>query len=119
MSVATALQRVATKVTNKFGKTVTLRRATTLAYNTTTRASELGTADESFKAVVSHYQTHELGPDVRAKDLKVTIPAASLTGAAPTSNDRLVIDSVSHEVVSVTATHAQDSVVLYDVQARA
>lgn len=120
----TPLRKVARTVIGRFGKTMTLRRPATAGgtYNTATLAVDVGAGadtDQSVKGVVESYSAGERSATVLAGDLKVTIAAtdSGLT-TTPSTKDRLVIDSVVYQIVSVESVMSGDYPAAYTLQVR-
>lgn len=115
---ASGLRKAASNAIKASGGTdVIMRRVTTAAYNTTTGAAAESVSDTTVKAIVSDVSAREVGDLVRSDDRQALIAASSLT-VAPTTEDRVVIDSVVYQVISVSSTEVSGSAVTYQLVLR-
>lgn len=125
MSLDSPLRRVAQKVLATFGTSVTIRRVTGTAYNTTTRTMTPTTADTTVKARIDEYTDRELGfsvatqtaPPIRAGDRKVTVAAADLA-YVPSVDDKVMIATLIYDVIRVQPELATDLAAIHVLQVR-
>lgn len=118
MTLATPLRKVASKLMAKFGGTVVIRRVTPGAYNTTTGAIAETTVDTTVSGVLEDVNAREVNELVQAGDKKLTIAAADVANA-PTTTDRVVINSISHQVIRVQTVEQDNTAITYELILRA
>jgi hypothetical protein len=75
------------------------------------------TSDEATFGTVGKYLKAEIGDTVRVEDIPVLIPALGLT-SAPTTADRLIMDTKVYEIVSIKPVYSGEEVAAYRLQAR-
>lgn len=119
MSFYSGLAATASRLVERFGSPITLRKATRAEYDPT--AGEfLDSSESTFTGygVRSEYRTNELdGTRIQAGDAKVFL--SIVVGAQPASGDLLTIDGRRFSVVDCKPIQPGPTVVLYEVQARA
>lgn len=116
-----ALPKVAKKVIGKLGKTdVTYRAITEGAYDTATGKVGQTTTDTTFTASVGEYSVKELNNLIRRDDVKLEVAANELSAKSITLNrkDRIVIDSIAHEIIAFHPIYSGNLIAMYVVQAR-
>ena len=118
MALATPLRKVASKLMAKFGGQVTIRVVTLGAYNTTTGAITETTADTAVRGVLEDVNAREVNELIQASDKKLTVAAADLA-AAPNTADRVVISSVSHQIIRVTTIEQDNTAITHELILRA
>ena len=118
MALATPLRKVASKLMAKFGGEVTIRVVTPGAYNTTTGAITETTADTAVRGVLEDVNAREVNELIQASDKKLTVAAADLA-AAPNTADRVVISSVSHQIIRVTTIEQDNTAITHELILRA
>ena len=118
MALATPLRKVASKLMAKFGGEVTIRVVTLGAYNTTTGAITETTADTAVRGVLEDVNAREVNELIQASDKKLTVAAADLA-AAPNTADRVVISSVSHQIIRVTTIEQDNTAITHELILRA
>ena len=118
MPLSTSLRKASKKALTKFGGSVTIRRVTTGAYNTTTGAVGETTSDTTIKGLVQDVNAREVNELVQADDRRLTIAAAALT-YTPTTADRVVIGSVVHQIIRVKTEENANTAITYDLFLRA
>ena len=118
MALATSLRSVATKLMAKFGGEVTIRRITTGAYNTTTGAITETTSDNTIRGVLEDVNAREVNELVQAGDKRLTIAAADMAGV-PTTVDKVVINSVVHQIIRVITIEQDNNPITYELILRA
>lgn len=117
MSLDTPLRKVAQTVLKQFGTSVTFRRVTGTAYNTTTRTMTPTTADTVVKGRLDEYKDRELSDTIHAGDRKLTVAAADLA-YTPSVDDKVVIATVMYDIVRVEPQLATDLAAIHVVQLR-
>jgi len=102
----------------KFGKAMTLRRATVGAYDPSTGAAAEVTADYPIVGVVAQPSPamFQAGLAV-AGDITVLI-AAKATSLVPVPGDEIVIDGVTWQATSVRSMFSGELIATYEVMAR-
>jgi hypothetical protein len=118
MTLASPLRKVASKLMAKFGGEVTIRVVTPGAYNTTTGAITETTADTAVRGVLEDVNAREVNELIQASDKKLTVAAADLA-AAPSTDDRVVISSVSHQIIRVTTIEQDNTAITHELILRA
>jgi hypothetical protein len=118
MSIAKALERVASKVIGKLGGDVTIRYVTAGAYNTTTGAITETVSDTNIKGVLEDVNAREVNELVQAGDKKLTVAANDLA-TAPETKDRVVIGSVVHQIIRAETIEQDNTAVVYELTLRA
>jgi hypothetical protein len=118
MALVTPLRKVASKLMAKFGGEVTIRVVTLGAYNTTTGAITETTADTAVRGVLEDVNAREVNELIQASDKKLTVAAADLA-AAPSTTDRVVISSVSHQIIRVTTIEQDNTAITHELILRA
>lgn len=118
MSIAKALERVASKVIGKLGGDVTIRYVSAGAYNTTTGAITETISDTNIKGVLEDVNAREVNELVQAGDKKLTVAANDLA-TAPETKDRVVIGSVVHQIIRAETIEQDNTAVVYELTLRA
>lgn len=118
MSIAKALERVASKVIGKLGGDVTIRYVSAGAYNTTTGAITETVSDTNVKGVLEDVNAREVNELVQAGDKKLTVAANDLA-TAPETKDRVVIGSVVHQIIRAETIEQDNTAVVYELTLRA
>lgn len=118
MALASPLRKVASKLMAKFGGEVTIRVVTPGAYNTTTGVITETTADTAVRGVLEDVNAREVNELIQASDKKLTVAAADLA-AVPSTVDRVVISSVSHQIIRVTTIEQDNTAITHELILRA
>lgn len=118
MALATPLRKVASKLMAKFGGEVTVRVVTVGAYDTSTGGITETTADTTMRGVLEDVSAREVNELIQAGDKRLTIAAADVA-AAPQTTDRVVISSISHQVIRVTTVEQDNTAITYELILRA
>ena len=111
-------RKAASKVLKAVGGNVTIRKVTGSAYNTTTGAMGETTADTTVKGFVEGVNDREVNELIQSNDRRVTIAASSVTNV-PTTADRVVIDSVSYQIIQVKTVEQANTAITYELILRA
>lgn len=114
MSLATSLQKVAKKVITKFGGAVTFRLITLGTYNTATGKVAETQSDTTLQGVLQDVTEREVGDLIQAGDKRLTVAALDLP-AAPKVSDRVVIESVSYQIISVSTVEQDNKAITHDL----
>ena len=118
MTLSGPLRKVASKVITKFGGEVTIRRITVGAYNTSTGTAAETTSDTVLRGVVEDVNVREVNDLIQSGDKRLTVAAADVA-AAPQTADRVVISSVSHQVIRVNTVEQDSTAITYELILRA
>jgi hypothetical protein len=118
LALSGPLRKVASKVITKFGGEVTIRSITVGAYNTSTGTAAETTSDTVLRGVLEDVNVREVNELIQAGDKRLTIAAADVA-AAPQTADRVVINSVSHQVIRVNTVEQDSTAITYELILRA
>ena len=118
MALASSLQKVATKLMAKFGGEITFRQVSGGAYNATTGAITETTTDTVIRGVLEGVNKREVNELVQADDKRLIVAAADLP-AAPSTADRVVISTVSHQIIRVQTIEQDNEPITYELILRA
>jgi len=118
MTLAVSLRKIASTLMAKFGGAVAIRVVTPGTYNTTTGAITETTADTSINGVLEDVNVREVNELIQAGDKKLTIAAADVA-AAPTTADRVVINSITHQVIRVQTIEQDSTAIIFELILRA
>ena len=127
MTLANPLRKVASKLMATFGGDVTIRFVTPGAYNTSTGAIAESVADTAVRGVLEDvsvrtdtvYRRRSSNELVQAGDKRLIIAALDLNGTTPTTVDRVVINSISHQVITVRTIEQDNTAITYELILRA
>ena len=114
MALASSLKKAAGKVLNSVGGDVTIRRVTPRTYNTTTGTVGETISDTTVKGFVEAVNAREANELIQADDRRVTIAASSVTNV-PTTADRVVINSVSYQIIRVETVEQANTAITYQL----
>lgn len=99
---------------------VTISRPSAGAYSPATGSRSVTYATETVGAVVEALRRELVeGVAVQAGDLKLIIPAASLSGSAPTTADTVTHGVRAFAILAVSPVMAGSQVITYELHARA
>lgn len=109
----------AERLINKFGKPITIRR-TSSTYNPATGSTTETTADHSGNAAPpSPYEERLIdGSLIQVGDMRVTVPARSLSIVPSTTTDTVVMDGATWQLVRVMPLFSGELVATYELQVR-
>ena len=114
-------RKLSVKLIEKFGKQITLRFVSAGAYDPDTLSSAITPTDQTVRAIIEQYrarfQMGETGSAVREGDRQAWIAAKGLT-RAPTTADRVVIDSEEYEILNLDPVYSGDQVAIYALHVR-
>lgn len=119
MALADSLRSVASKVMARFGGDVTIRIVTPGAYNTTTGAITESVSDTGIKGVLEDVSIREVNDLVQAGDKRLIVAALDLNGTVPDTVDRVVINSISHQIIRVDTIEQDNTAITYELILRA
>jgi hypothetical protein len=118
LALSGPLRKVASKVITKFGGEVTIRSITVGAYNTSTGTAAETTSDTVLRGVLEDVNVREVNDLIQSGDKRLTVAAADVA-AAPQTADRVVISSVSHQVIRVNTVEQDNTAITYELILRA
>ena len=144
MTLANPLRKVASKLMATFGGEVTIRFVTPGAYNTSTGAIAESVANTAVRGVLEDVSVREVNELVQAGDKRLIIAALDLgdhdysltedsfallyeddtfiyqeNGTTPTTVDRVLINSISHQVITVRTIEQDNTAITYELILRA
>lgn len=118
MALALPLRKVASKLMAKFGGTATIRFVTPGAYNAATGTIIETTADTVVRGVLEDVNAREVNELIQAGDKKLMIAAADVA-MAPNTVDRVIINSISHQIIRVDTIEQDNTAITYELILRA
>jgi hypothetical protein len=118
MALASSLQKTASKLMGKFGGALTYRRVTSGAYNASTGAVTETATDYSLRGVLQDVNAREVNELVQAGDKRLFIAATDLA-VTPSTADRVVIATVSHQIITVQTIEQDNQAITYELVLRA
>ncbi len=114
MTLSAPLRKVASKIMARFGGDVTIRVVTPGAYNTTTGAITETVSDTAIKGVLENVSAREVNELVQASDKRLIVAAAD-TASAPSTADRVIINSISHQIIRVDTIEQDNEPITYEL----
>ena len=118
MALASPLRKVASKLMAKFGGDATIRIVSLGTYNTTTGAIVETVSDTALKGVLQDVSVREINELVQAGDKRLIIAAADVA-TKPNTADRVVISSISHQIIRVDTIEQDNTAITYELILRA
>ena len=118
MALASALQKTASKLMSKFGGALTYRRVTSGAYNASTGAVTETATDYAMRGVLQDVTAREANELIQAGDKRLFIAATDLA-VTPSTADRVIISTVSHQIISVQTIEQESQPITYELVLRA
>jgi hypothetical protein len=118
MALASSLQKTASKLMGKFGGALTYRRVASGTYNATTGAVTETTTDYSLRGVLEDVNKREVNELIQANDKRLILAAADLA-VTPNTADRVVISTVSHQIIRVQTIEQDNTAITYELILRA
>jgi hypothetical protein len=114
MTLANPLRKVASKLMARFGGVATIRRVAPGIYNPTTGTISETTSDTTVRGVLEDVNLREVNDLIQAGDKRLLIAAADLT-SAPTTADRVIIESRTLQVIEVRAIEQDNTAITYEL----
>ena len=102
----------------KFGGSLTYRQVSGGAYNATTGAITETTTDYAVRGVLEDVNKREVNELIQANDKRLILAAADLA-VTPNTADRVVISTVSHQVIRVQTIEQDNTAITYELILRA
>jgi hypothetical protein len=118
MALASPLRKVASKLMARFGGVATIRRVATGSYDPTTGTIAETNTDTTVRGVLEDVTVREVNELVQAGDKRLIIAAADLS-TAPTTVDKVLINSVVHQVIRVQTIEQDNTAITYELILRA
>ena len=118
MALALPLRKVASKLMAKFGGTATIRFVTPGAYNAATGTIIETTADTVVRGVLEDVKAREANELVQASDKRLIIAATDIA-VAPSTVDRVLVNSISHQIIRVDTIEQDNTAITYELILRA
>jgi hypothetical protein len=112
MSLASSLQKVANKTISRLGGDITLRLVTTGEYNPLTGSVSETVTGVTVKGVIESVNAREVNDLVQADDKKLTIAASSIS-SVPSTEDRIIIQNVTHQVIQVETIEQDNTAIVF------
>lgn len=118
----TRFRSLATKLINKYGKSITLTSVTTGTYNPATGSVTNTTSSATVKAIVEDYSYQDSGSGfteglIKVGDKKFTVAAIDLS-SAPKPGDTITLGSSTYSVIRVIETWSGEQIASYEIQGR-
>jgi hypothetical protein len=118
LALANPLRKVASKLMAKFGGEVTINRVTAGVYNPTTGTASEVVAGIVVRGVMEDVNVREVNDLIQSGDKRLTVAAADLA-AAPSTADRVVVGSVTHQIIRVTTIEQDNTPITHELILRA
>jgi hypothetical protein len=118
MALAASLQKTASKLMSKFGGALTYRKVTSGAYNAATGIMGETVTDYALRGVLQDVNAREVNELVQAGDKRLFIAATDLA-ITPSTADRVVIGTVSHQIINVQTIEQDNQPITYELVLRA
>ena len=118
MALATSLRKAASKLISKFGGSLTYRRVAVGSYNTSTGIITETTTDYTIRGVLEDVNAREVNELIQAGDKRLTIAAADLS-ITPNTADRVLISTVSHQIIRSQTIEQDNTAITYELILRA
>lgn len=118
MALASSLQKTASKLMGKFGGALTYRRVSGGAYNASTGAITETTTDYSLRGVLQDVKAREVNELIQAGDKRLYIAATDLA-VTPNTADRVIISTISHQIINVQTIEQDNQSITYELVLRA
>ena len=118
MALAESLRKVANKAIGKFGGDITIQSVSLGAYNPTTGTATETITTETVKGVLENVNAAEVNDLVRGDDKKLTVAASALS-AVPGVDDKVLISSVTHQIVRIETVEQANQAIVYQLFLRA
>lgn len=114
MALARSLQKIASQLVNKFGGEITYRQIVGGAYSTSTGTIVETATDVAIRGVLDKVSKLEVNDLVHETDKKLIVAAADLPAAASLT-DRIVIDSVVHQIVQISVIEQNNDAITFEL----
>ena len=118
MALATSLRKTASKLMSKFGGEATIRRVVPETYKPATGTVSETTIDTVVRGVLQDINLREVNDLIQATDKRLLVAAADLS-SVPTTADRVIIGSITHQVIRVDTIEQDNTAITYELILRA
>jgi hypothetical protein len=118
MALASPLRKVASKLMARFGGVATIRRVATGSYDPATGTIAETNTDTTVRGVLEDVNIREVNELVQAGDKRLIVAAADLT-TAPTTVDKVLINSVVHQIIRIQTIEQDNTAITYELILRA
>jgi hypothetical protein len=102
----------------RFGGVATIRRVATGSYDPATGTIAETNTDTTVRGVLEDVNIREVNELVQAGDKRLIIAAADLT-TAPTTVDKVLINSVVHQIIRIQTIEQDNTAITYEIILRA
>jgi hypothetical protein len=102
----------------RFGGVATIRRVATGSYDPATGTIAETNTDTTVRGVLEDVNIREVNELVQAGDKRLIIAAADLT-TAPTTVDKVVINTVVHQIIRIQTIEQDNTAITYEIILRA
>lgn len=114
MSLANSLRKVSSKLVSKFGGEVIVRYVSAGGYNTATGTVSESSSDTDVRGVIEGVSLREVNDLIQAEDRRLTVAANDLD-TAPGTKDRVVINTVVYQIISVNTIEQDNTPLTYEL----
>lgn len=118
MALASPLRKVASKLMARFGGVATIRRVATGSYDPATGTIAETNTDTTVRGVLEDVNIREVNELVQAGDKRLIVAAADLS-TAPTTVDKVLINSVVHQIIRIQTIEQDNTAITYEMILRA
>ena len=118
MALASPLRKVASKLMARFGGVATIRRVATGSYDSATGTIAETNTDTTVRGVLEDVNIREVNELVQAGDKRLIVAAADLS-TAPTTVDKVLINSVVHQIIRIQTIEQDNTAITYEIILRA
>jgi len=118
MTLASPLRKVASKLMARFGGVATIRRVATGSYDPATGTIAETNTDTTVRGVLEDVNIREVNELVQAGDKRLIVAAADLS-TAPTTVDKVLINSVVHQIIRIQTIEQDNTAITYEMILRA
>lgn len=102
----------------KFGGALTYRRVVSDLYNTETGSMTQSTTDYALRGVLQDVKAREVNELIQAGDKRLYIAATDLA-VTPSTADRVIVATVSHQIINVQTIEQDNQPITYELVLRA
>jgi hypothetical protein len=102
----------------RFGGVATIRRVATGSYDPATGTIAETNTDTTVRGVLEDVNIREVNELVQAGDKRLIVAAADLT-TAPTTVDKVLINSVVHQIIRIQTIEQDNTAITYELILRA
>ena len=118
MALADSLQKAAQSAIKKLGGEVTVQTVSGGGYDTATGQISESISSNEIKGVLQGVSAREVNELIQSGDKRLIIAAAD-AAAVPTTQDRVLISGISHEVVKIDTIEQDNEPITYELVLRA